>query len=214
MLTFVSFYTPSYAKFVSDWESDMSRWGLDHLAIARRPAGSWQGICYDKPVFLSECMDEHLPGRPLCWVDIDARIRRRPVQLIRMPTPVDFAYTITKATSQPYLVQKRGYEDGRIVAGGTLYFSGSIRSRMLLQWWIMLCGQRDYYSDQQVLTEAFREHAPEHLSSMKLPHSYCETRPAARGAVIEHLCAGAATLAKQRRGRDLSRRYTSKRGPH
>jgi hypothetical protein len=205
---FISFYTKKYERFVKDWCDDMHRFRLRHCVAYRDLNTRWQLICYYKPSFILEMMERF--RQPVVWVDIDARIRQRPDLILHMPPEVDFGYCLTTSSLQNLKVLRDGYGKVKIVTGGTIYLSASEAALELVRRWVELCKHRDYYSDQQVLTEVFGEYRPEGLVAMEMPqHQYCCCRRN-RHAVIEHLIAS--TKERDYKSR-TKRRYSGKHGP-
>lgn len=115
---FVSFATAQtpYEEELEHLLESLERFGLDHRCEVVANRGSWQANSAFRPTWLLRLMDEL--ERPLVWIDADAVIRARPVELER--SGFDFMAFF--------------HPDGR-PAGGTLYFAPTPGGRRLLAGW-------------------------------------------------------------------------------
>jgi hypothetical protein len=136
--------------------------------------GSWQENVRAKPRFILQMMEEH-PGRPVVWVDSDARFRRYPAK-----------FDNAKAD-----VMIHRYRPDQVM-GGTVYLSGSEKSKDFLLDWISSLG--DYPDDPRgdmqalgaavdVYPEAVEDFGPEYCWIFDaMPKLYPMKEP-----VIEHM---------------------------
>jgi hypothetical protein len=97
-------------------------------------------------------MGEH-PGRPLVWLDADARVRQVPGLLLNLDC--DFA---------------AHWKEGTELLSGTLYFGGTDAARRLAQAWAALCRAEPDVWDQKHLQKVV-EHA-DGLRAERLPAPY------------------------------------------
>jgi hypothetical protein len=130
---FVSFFTPSYAAEASGL--------IDTLALHRLPydirvvpdLGDWCANCAMKPAFIRDRMQEHW-GRPIVWLDADARVRRHPDLFATLDC--DFA---------------AHWRHGAELLSGTMYFGPTAEARSLATVWADEQLRAPGVWDQQVL---------------------------------------------------------------
>ncbi|MEO0636752.1 MAG: hypothetical protein AAFY73_08910 [Pseudomonadota bacterium] len=75
---FVSYYTPGthYEQLANGLRASLDRLGLDHHIAGLPTRGNWVANCAQKAEFVRDVW--HQMDRPICWVDADAVLRRRP----------------------------------------------------------------------------------------------------------------------------------------
>jgi hypothetical protein len=118
---FISFYTPIYRSEADGLLATLAAFGLSADVRLVESQGSWVRNCARKADFIAEMMDEY-PGRPLVWLDADARVRQWPELLFHLDC--DFA---------------AHWKGGTELLSGTLYFGGTDAARRLVQPWAAMC---------------------------------------------------------------------------
>jgi hypothetical protein len=75
---FVSYFTPGthYETRAEALRLSLDRLGLDHRIEGLPSRGNWVANCAQKSEFIQTVW--HDTDRPICWVDADAELRRRP----------------------------------------------------------------------------------------------------------------------------------------
>jgi len=145
---FVSFFTPQYEQEAASLIETLKAFSLDHEVIERKNLGDWYQNTRMKPAVVNGAMLHH-PGRPVVWLDSDARVRRRPELFWRLACDVAAYRTVHQASGiVEYL-------------SGTVYLSGSPRSVEFASRWIAHCQFRTDVSEQfgfnDALAEAIRD---------------------------------------------------------
>ncbi len=147
--------------------------------------GAWHDNTRLKPAFLRTMLAKHA-GRPVVWLDADARVRRYPELFERLGDEggqggCDFA---------AHWREDPNYPHGELLSG-TLYFSGSQRSIDLVHGWIRDCHANPTHWDQVCLDRAVTEATScAGLRIAKLPAPYTlifDTMAHLGPPVIEHL---------------------------
>lgn len=150
---YVSFFTPAYAAEAAGLVESLNAFGLPHDVRALPSRGSWVGNCGMKAAFLREMRAEH-PGRPLVWLDADARVRQPPV-LFDTLDGYDFA---------------AHWRHGEELLSGTMYWGDTEAAGDLLRAWEQECAFFPGVWDQRTLAVAI-ERVPG-LRIFHLPGSY------------------------------------------
>lgn len=150
---FVSFFTPAYAAEAAGLVESLDAFGLPHDVRKLDSRGDWTRNCSMKPAFIREMRAEH-PGRPIVWLDADARVKAPPV-LFDMLAGFDFACH---------------YRGGEELLSGTLYFGPTDTAYELLRAWEQECRFFPEQWDQVRLSVAVGRVAG--LRTYHLPASY------------------------------------------
>jgi hypothetical protein len=149
---FIAYYTPEYAAEASELRKSLVHFGVEHDVRPVLSRGSWQANTQRKAEFVREMADEY-PGRPLVYVDADARIRQWPSMLYSLDC--DFAAC---------------WRTGNELLSGTLYFGPTAAALSLIDAWIRECGRQPLKWDQRCLQDAVDGMTG--LRIVRLPFSY------------------------------------------
>lgn len=153
---FVGFHAgPGYAGEARELVRTLEAFGLDHDVRQLPDLGDWTRNCAMKPAFIRDRMLQY-PGRPIVWLDADARVRRRPV-LFEQLDGVDFA---------------AHWRGGCELLSGTMYFGPTPASRALVVAWCEHQLRTPDVWDQRVLQRVIESGAVEGLVTRKLPAAY------------------------------------------
>jgi hypothetical protein len=138
---FVSYFTfgTQYEQEVRALEVTLREFGLEHRIEGRENRGDWRLNCAQKADFIWDMMKAH-PGRPIVWVDADARIMSRPVLFDELDC--DVAYHL-----------RHGVE----LLSGTVYFGPTAPAQELVMRWIEACKRQPEAWDQLTLAETVEE---------------------------------------------------------
>lgn len=172
----ISYYTidTAYEEEAAGLIESCRALGLEHAVEGVRARGSWEGNCAMKAGFVQDAWSRL--GRPVLWVDADARVRRSP-ELLRGVT-ADLA--VHKAARWQF-------------ASGTVYFGASALAGEAVRVWRRRCEEDPMTWDQVHLDRAWEEvslGAP--LETLWLPQAYTrifdqpEQGDGGGGAVVEH----------------------------
>lgn len=168
---YVSYYTDAYESHARDLMATLREFGLDHRVVRLDSRGEWVRNCGLKPTFLREMRAKH-PGRPLVWLDADARVRQYPALFDVLDCDVAFH-------------RRHGSE----LLSGTLYFGATAAGSELIRAW---CVEQAFFPtvwDQKTLNLCVGKVPTLRVES--LPASYVQIFDAAdmKGdeTVIEHL---------------------------
>jgi len=74
----VSYYTPDYEADAKRLIESLDKFHVEHHVEPMEDRGGWFANCAFKPIFLWDRMNRFY-GRPVCWVDADAVVRKEPV---------------------------------------------------------------------------------------------------------------------------------------
>lgn len=152
----VSFWTRDtpYEAEAREMEQSARAFGMMTDVRAVPNLGDWTRNCSLKAAFIRDRMHDY-PGRPIVWLDADARVRRRPELFANLDC--DFA---------------AHWRHGEELLSGTLYFSGTRASVLLASAW----AQAQYLSpstwDQKVLQSVIESGAVKGLRVERLPAEY------------------------------------------
>jgi len=174
---FCSFFTAGsgYQTEAAQLAVTLDTFGLPHDIRPMLCLGSWQANTQLKSRFIADMLREY-PGRPLVWLDADARVRAAPV--LFQTLDCDFA---------AHWRDDPAYPHGELLSG-TLYFSGSEASVELVDDWIDECRRSPGVWDQVCLDRVIQK-----LSGIKvcrLPAGYTliyDTMRHLGPPVIEHM---------------------------
>lgn len=163
----------NYERHAAELVESLARLNLAYDVWQKPDTGKWAHNCAMKPQFIAE-MQERYPGRPLVYLDADARVRRRPDLLHAMAPGVDLACH---------------YLDKSELLSGTLYIGGTIGAVELVQAWHERCRNNPDVWDQRHLQDTV---AAGDWTIEYLPESYCRIfdrqKPMSPDQiVIEHL---------------------------
>lgn len=167
---YVSFYTDAYAAHAAGLVASLAAHGLPYDVRSVASSGSWLANVNGKPGFILWMMREH-PGRPLVWLDADARVRQRPDLFDTLDC--DFA---------------AHFRHGTELLSGTMYFAPTPAARALCEAWRDRCAAHPDRWDQVTLADVIERSVPG-LRVAKLPAAYTRIfdSPKMGVAVVEHL---------------------------
>lgn len=151
---YVSFYTPQYIDEANALLRTLAEFGLEHRISERPDAGSWERNCAQKPSAIYEAM-QSVKGRPIVWLDADARVMRRPALFDELTC--DFA--------AHWLYNAE-------LLSGTLYFGGTEKARSIVRRWVDAQALAPNEWDQRVLQKIVDTNC-DGLSVNMLPCEYC-----------------------------------------
>jgi hypothetical protein len=152
----VSFYTvgTAYEAEAREMEETARTCGFATDVRGVPNLGSWVANCAMKPAYIRDRMQDH-PGRPIVWLDADARIRRYPSLFNELA--VDFACH---------------FRHGAELLSGTLYFGPTAKARALVETWTEAQLRAPGAWDQKALQSVIEGGAVEGLTIQHLPASY------------------------------------------
>jgi hypothetical protein len=130
---YVSFYTPGYAGEAAGLIASLDAFGLEHQVLALPSTGAWVRNCSLKARYISGRAEAH-PGRPLVWIDADARVVAKPALLADLDC--DFA--------------AHWLYDAELLSG-TLYFGPTLAAQKLIALWEFGCEAEPDEWDQRIL---------------------------------------------------------------
>ena len=115
-----SYYTKNtpYETQVEHLKTTLKRFNLDNEVVGIKDQGDWHKNTYYKPNFILSMLNKH-KGRPVVFVDADAKIRANPILFSELDC--DFACH--------FKLEKE-------LLSGTLYFGNTEKSRWLVRKWI------------------------------------------------------------------------------
>jgi hypothetical protein len=151
---YITACTPAYKASADELAATLRAHDLPHEVYAIPDLGDWCANCSQKPQAVLRAM-RHNAGRPIVWVDADARVCRMPLMFEVMPPVVDLACH--------YL---RGHE----LLSGTLYFGATDAARCLVEEWHMRCKCEPGVWDQKILQTLIQQTPG--LIKHDLPESY------------------------------------------
>lgn len=117
--------------------------------------GDWTLNCGQKPAFIRDRMLDY-EGRPVVWIDADARVRAPPVLFEHLPD-VDFA---------------AHWRNGTELLSGTIYFGPTPRAWALVQAWCESQQHTPDVWDQRTLQRVIESDAIKGLVTYNLPPEY------------------------------------------
>lgn len=170
---YVGYFTEGtpYEDEARQCAESLERFGLDYDFLQVENSGDWCRNCAKKPSIIHSMMLRH-DGRPVVYLDVDARMRQHPILLESFAPDVDVAYH---------------KKDGQELLSGTLYFGPTAHARNLVMAWSEMCLKHPDVWDQKHLqgildnTNAYR--------TAELPASYVSIFDAQMSddPVIEHM---------------------------
>jgi hypothetical protein len=154
---FVAYYTldTPYADEAAGLIETLEAFALEHDVRGIPNRGSWQANTSAKAAFIAQMLRER-EGRPLVYVDVDARIRAEPVLFERL-RHVDFAAH-----------WMRGHE----LLSGTLYFGPGPAAHRLVAEWEKECAAFPTTFDQLCLQRVVESGRIAELCLRQLPAPY------------------------------------------
>jgi hypothetical protein len=152
--TIVSFYTPAYLQQATALRDSLHDFGLDCRIELRPDAGSWFENVRQKPYFIEEQLKRY--NDPLCWVDADATIEKKPVLLADL-SRYDIAIH---------------YRNGKELLSGTVYFNTTRAAMDIIDSWKSIQLLRTDWAGQRCLERALG-HVPR-TKIFHLPKEYCQ----------------------------------------
>jgi hypothetical protein len=180
---YVAYFTAGngYAREADELCHSLDNYGLDHVVQLAANLGSWAANTSHKPTFVRDMMMRH-DGRPLVYLDADARVRRRPVLFEQLGVGSRGDYDVAVH-----------YFRGEQLASGTIWFAPTARAWALVRRWETYCRANPSVWDQQCLQDVIAQDPPPGLKVYRLPPEYCfifdlsrQMFPNAR-PVVEHL---------------------------
>lgn len=165
----VSFFTPAYADHAAHMEASAKEFGLETDVRGIPDLGAWELNCGLKPQFILQMMGEHR-GRPIVWLDADARVRHKPELFETLDC--DFA---------------AHWRCGAELLSGTMFFGRSQWATALVDAWISEQSRNPKEWDQRNLQAAIDR--VDGLVIEILPSTYTRIfdDPKMGEPVIEHL---------------------------
>jgi hypothetical protein len=116
---FVAYHTGGhYRELAGSLMASLHQFALDYHVEEVPDRGSWDRNTKYKPEFILSMLDM-FPGRPLVYIDVDARVRANPALFFGKP-------------SCDLMVH---YKDGQELLSGTIYLAPTKRTRKLVQAW-------------------------------------------------------------------------------
>lgn len=167
---YVSFHSgPGYAEEAAGLVKTLDAFGLPHDVRELPDAGTWEMNCGRKASFLLSMRQRH-PGKPLVWLDADARVIRPPTLFDELTC--DFA---------------AHWKDGDELLSGTMFIGATEAAGELLEMWRIECEQNPTEWDQRALQRIINRE-PARWSIERLPASYTAIFDAgmSENPVIEH----------------------------
>jgi hypothetical protein len=150
---YTSYFTPNYAGHAASLIASLDALSLPHDVRPVGPFASWQAATHHKPAHLLGMRGQY-PGRPLVWLDADARVLRKPELFDSLDA--DFAAY---------------WHHGEELFSGTLYFGATDAATQLLKAWAAGCAATPAVIDQRVL-QRVAEAMPD-VRVVRLPKTYC-----------------------------------------
>lgn len=180
MPRFVAFYTKGsgYEAEARGLVESLRRFSLPHSITAFESRGSWARNTQIKPEFLCA---ELQAGGPLVYLDVDARVLRRPTLFQTLdPAACDIAVHYRPDTR---------FRKSRELLSGTIYLSGSDACRQIVDCWAEASEARPGEMDQRTLQQLIDDQVVPGLRVRELPATYTKIFDIMRDvgpAVIEH----------------------------
>lgn len=152
----VSFYTAgtAYADEAQELAASARQFGLLTDIRPVPNLGDWTLNCSLKPAFIRDRMQDY-PGRPIVWLDADARVRQPPDLFDALDC--DFA---------------GHWRHGAELLSGTLYFGPTLAARALVTLWAEEQLKTPGVWDQKVLHRVIDGGAVNWLKIRELPKEY------------------------------------------
>ena len=160
---FVSYFTPDYAERAAVLRASLRKFKLDFEVDPVPDRGTWQQNSGPKPLFIWKKMAAH-PGRPLVWIDADAKVVGEPTLLL----------DLAKADLADVAAAEYRWKDGsrQELLSGTVYVHGNVRSARLVDRWIGFHQEDPDNWDQRTLRKAV-EAMGDKVRMHYLPLEYC-----------------------------------------
>lgn len=155
---YVSYYTAGngYEQEAAKLIKTLNQFDLEHEVSSVQPFENWKVATHYKPVLIKEMMLKH-PGRPLVWLDADARVRQYPALFDSLNCDVAAHY----------------YRDVELLSS-TIYFGSTKLALEILNLWISENTQfpNQRFGDQENLQSVIQE--SKHILFQRLPASYAQ----------------------------------------
>ncbi len=183
---YVGYYTKGtgYEEEARQCVESLCAFDLLHDVIDVPNLGSWQANTQYKAVFCRDMVRKYA-GRPVVYVDVDARVRRFPDLFDRLDC--DIAVHL---------------KDGWELLGGTIYFGPGAAALRVCEAWIAENRRKPLVWDQKNLHAVLRSMRGE-IRIENLPANYAQIFDSMRAAgepVIEHMQASRSLKTKVARG--------------
>lgn len=153
---FIGFYTVNtpYEEEAKGLRKSLEAFGLAHDIVPVEGRGSWVKNTQIKSEVIRDMLKKY-DGRPIVYLDSDARVEQYPILFEEIDPEVEFAVHLY---------------GGREVASGTLYFSNSENCKELVRRWITKNEEITTW-DQKTLQDVLSTFL--NLRWMVLPEEYC-----------------------------------------
>jgi hypothetical protein len=151
---FIGYYTPGpYEREASQLSATLDRFGFEREIVPVPDLADWSWNCSQKARVVYSAMARH-PGRPVVYLDADARVIRSPDLFLSTPD-CDFA---------------AHWLGGEELISACMYFAATPAAQRLVWLWMQGCQDRPGVWDQKTL-QTVVEQMPE-LRVMRLPPEY------------------------------------------
>jgi len=156
---YITYATPDYTPYMVELVESLLSIGIPKERIVASNAyidGDWFERVKYKPRYVQEVMQKH-PETPVCWLDADAVIERKPI-LIEQCT-ADIA-----AAPRPHHNK---------YSGGILFFNATPIAAKIVKEWIVLTDKADNLApDEYSITSLILKHR-KRIAFQELPITYC-----------------------------------------
>jgi hypothetical protein len=171
---YVGYFTigTGYQSEAVECMKTLDGFGLEHEFVGVYSAGSWVRNCAKKPEVIRDLQLKH-DGRPLVYLDADARVRRKPIAFELIPPDVDFGCH---------------YRHGLELLSGTLYIGVTTAARNIVRQWCNACKLAPDVWDQRHL-QTVLDGGGKDYRIWKMPSEYVRIfdDPKMGQPVIEHM---------------------------
>ena len=175
-----TFYTPSYSKYLAEWEKHVKATGYDYTARELPDRGKWSLNDCMKPMFIRDMLIEH-PDKNIVWVDVDSSVVKKPVLFESLDCDIA-GYLATPMPSERKFINKQYKHKelwgGKFVLGGILYFAQTYNSISILNLWVESCNNdpNRFVGDQDNLNEILNNYAERiglRFTQLPIEYSFC-----------------------------------------
>jgi len=163
---YCGFYTAGrYVREANECRASLDAFELPHCFIEVPDTGDWCRNCAQKPAAIAKIRERN-PGRPLVYIDVDARI-------MRPPSFDEFCDTDIACY----------YLDGKELVSATIFLNATPRADGVLHEWMTRCQKFPNEWDQRTLQQILYERAQTGDTDLKvgyLPPRLCALFDAGR----------------------------------